>query len=361
MKDLDIAVVGGGIIGCLTAREAVRRAPGASVAVLEGDAVGSGASRRSAGLHFPRGASERVRRMSAYSERFYGGLRAAEPGLPVHPVGLSVLAKESAGAEIQELYLEGARPRRTDAPPAPLTVLPDGHAAWTCDGAQYAYVGALAQELARGLRPAVSFREGNGVTSLEPKGDGYLLGLGTGERLYAGSVVIAPGPWLAAPAWRSYVAPLGARVKKVVALHVEQAPAPGDGVVVFHEEDAFLLPLHERGHWLFSYTCQEWDVDPDRLSGALTAGELAEARAALASWAPGMAERAVGGRVFCDAYSENREPLVRALDPDGGLVFAGAANGSGYRLGPAIAAEAVDLLSAARGVFRAQGDQGDHA
>jgi hypothetical protein len=35
---------------------------------------------------------------------------------------------------------------------------------------------------------------------------------------------------------------------------------------------------------------------------------------------------------------------VRPLDEAGRIVFAGAAGGSGYRLAPAIAAEAVDLL-----------------
>ena len=35
---------------------------------------------------------------------------------------------------------------------------------------------------------------------------------------------------------------------------------------------------------------------------------------------------------------------MRALPADSRLVFAGAANGSGYRLAPAIAAEAADLL-----------------
>jgi glycine/D-amino acid oxidase-like deaminating enzyme len=48
--------------------------------------------------------------------------------------------------------------------------------------------------------------------------------------------------------------------------------------------------------------------------------------------------------VFCDAYTPDRTPLVSALDSAGRVVFAGGANGSGYRLAPAIAAETVDLL-----------------
>ena len=58
--------------------------------------------------------------------------------------------------------------------------------------------------------------------------------------------------------------------------------------------------------------------------------------------------------MFCDAYGPAGEPVVRALDPSGRIVFAGAAGGSGYRLGPAIAAEAVDLLA-----HRSQGVTGD--
>lgn len=53
MTSADVTVVGGGIIGCLVATEVLARAPGSRVVVLERDAVGSGASRRSAGLHFP--------------------------------------------------------------------------------------------------------------------------------------------------------------------------------------------------------------------------------------------------------------------------------------------------------------------
>jgi D-arginine dehydrogenase len=357
MTRTDIAVVGGGIIGCLIARELTDRDPGASVMILERDAVGSGASRRSAGLHFPRGATERVRRMSAYSQDYYEALLDADPDLPIHRVAMSVLSDEANAHHVQEVYLDQAKLERSDRSPARLTGMPAQVAVWNGDGCQYAYVAALTQALARTLRPRAGIREGVAVTALEPSEDGYVLGLGTGESITAGSVVIAPGPWLSAPAWRSYVAPLGARVKKVIALHVEQPPAPEDGVIVFHDEDAFLLPLHERAHWLFSYTCQDWDVEPDRLVDGLSASELSEARSVLHRWSPALAEQVTGGRVFCDAYSENREPLVRALDDRGRLVFAGAANGSGYRLGPAIAAEVADLLHASCDIISDRGNQ----
>jgi glycine/D-amino acid oxidase-like deaminating enzyme len=170
------------------------------------------------------------------------------------------------------------------------------------------------------------------------------LRLGTGETLAADRVLLAPGPWLHDAAFRDLVAPLGLRIKKVVALHIERRPEPGARAVYFQDDDAFLLPLAHRGHWLFSYTCTEWDVDPDALHDGLSAGHLAAAREVLRRYAPGLAADCAAGRVFCDGYSPDREPRVRALDPAGRIVLAGAANGSGYRLAPAMAAEAAALL-----------------
>ncbi|WP_331771937.1 FAD-binding oxidoreductase (plasmid) [Embleya sp. NBC_00888] len=373
----DVAVVGAGIVGCLVAREITARAPEASVVLLDRDTVGAGASRRSAGLHCPRGATERVRHMTAYSQDYYARLKHRAPELPIHAVPMSVVASPANAARVREIYLDSAELTRIDtvtgspapcdpsgAPPGqdpseqdpsgpPDLRLPEDARIWNCRGAQYADVYALVHDLARELRPRVTLREGvhvdavRALTHASPGRDtsvsGVELTLGTGETLTADRVVLAPGPWLAEPAWRELLAPLGARVKKIVALHIERVPTRADRAVVFQDEDAFLLPLHASGHWLFSYTCTTWDVDPDDLVDGLSADDVDQARASLRRYAPELAERCVSGRVFCDAYSPTGEPQVRALG-EGRVVFAGTANGSGYRLAPAIAAEAADLL-----------------
>jgi D-arginine dehydrogenase len=66
------------------------------------------------------------------------------------------------------------------------------------------------------------------------------------------------------PAWRPLVGPLGARVKKVVALHIDRRPTDADEVVVFQDEDAFRLPLRYRGHRLFSYPPRSMTWTPTR-------------------------------------------------------------------------------------------------
>jgi D-arginine dehydrogenase len=343
------AVIGAGIVGCLAARELVARDQRRSVAVLDRDAAGTGASRRSAGLHLPRGATPRTRRMSAYSHAYYLELRRRHPGLPIYPVGATVVRGEPAGGQLGGGQLGGGYlGQAAPAPAGPLSnadvCLPGGSRAWHLAGCHYAEVYQLVQVIAGQLRPRVRFGEGVAVTGLHDGPGQVIVACGTGERLAADSVILAPGPWLNVPAWRDLVAPLGLRVKKIVALHIEQRPGPADDAVIFDDDDAFLLPLARAGHWLFSYSCQEWDVDPDALTAGVSAGEIAAARACLGRYSPVLADACAAGRVFCDAYSQDREPVVRALDEAGRIVFAGAASGSGYRLAPAIASQAVDLL-----------------
>ncbi|MEV8115947.1 FAD-dependent oxidoreductase [Streptomyces xiamenensis] len=373
----DIAVVGGGIVGCLIARHITALAPTTSVVILERETAGSGASRYSAGLHCPRGATERLRRMARYSQDYYDGLTDLDPRLPIHPTPLSVVASPATAPRLGRTYLDTARLAPAARPTVgPLGIrLPHDSRVFSVEGAQHADVYALVQALARDLRHRVSFREGVEVVRVEPSdadadadaddragpGEGVTLRLRTGETLTARQAVLAPGPWLAEPAWRDLVAPLAARVKKIIAVHLDRPPAPGDRPIVFEDDDAFLLPLRHRGHWLFSYTCQEWDTDPGAAARGLTPQNTAEARAALRRYLPRLAERALSGRVFCDAYSTTGQPEVRALDPHGRIVFAGAAGGSGYRLAPAIAAAAVDLLRLPVHRPRPAPNQGSHS
>jgi D-arginine dehydrogenase len=345
MSPTSTTVVGAGIIGCLVAQVVAARSQHASVTLLDRDTVGSGASRRSAGLHYLRGGTDRVREMSQYSADFYSKLMANQPSLPIYPLPqTAVISSPGKLAETRAVYLPQAAMTRLAALPEQGVRLPAGADLWQIDGCHQADVYGLSSALACQLRNQVSFREGVRVVGIEPSDDAVLLRLGTGEHLRTDRVVLAPGPWVHAPAWRELVAPLGIRVKKIVALHLQQVPGEHERAIVFQDEDAFLMPLVHRGHWLFSFTYQEWDVDPDQLFDGLSADNIEQARNCLRRYSPSLAEACTSGRVFCDAYSTSGEPEIRRLDDAGRIVFAGAANGSGYRLAPAIAAEAADLL-----------------
>ncbi|HEY3606282.1 MAG TPA: FAD-dependent oxidoreductase [Pseudonocardiaceae bacterium] len=341
--DTDVAVVGAGIVGCLVARELARRSPAVSVRVLERTIAGSGASRHSAGVHFPRGRTRRVREMSSYSQSYYEALLAEQPTLPIYPVRMSVHSSNADSQHVRDSYLDRAHLVGVGRTPAGTTCV------WHGAGSHYADVSMLVTALTRRLPESVRCYEGVGVTSVEQDDDGVTLGLSTGRALHAGAVVLAPGPWLRARAWAALLAPFAARVKKVVALHIDRRPDSDDRLTVFEDDDSFLLPMAPSGRWLFSHTNQDWDVDPDEIRGGLSARDLATARDCLAEHAPAMVDRVAGGRVFCDAYSRAGEPIVSTVDGSRRVVFAGAANGSGYRLAPAMAAQAVDLLTPVSG------------
>jgi glycine/D-amino acid oxidase-like deaminating enzyme len=345
MAGPSIVIAGAGIIGCLTAMELAETDPAAEITVIDMDMIGSGTTRRSAGLHLPNGSTPLIRRMSAFSHAYYAGLARQHPGLPVYPVGATLITGADRGDLYDHGYLDVAAAHpEPGGVPDPAVRMPPGTRAWRIGGCHYADVPALALAIAARLRPRVRFAEGVAVTGLAPSRGRVRIGCGTGENITADRVVLAPGPWIAVPAWRELLEPLGLAVKKIVALHIERRPAPGSEAVIFAADDAFLLPLAHRGHWLFSYTCTEWDVAPEAVTSGLSAANIGAARHILRRYSPELAAACRSGRVCCDAYSAGHEPVVRALDDAGRIIFAGAASGSGYRLGPAIAFDAVARL-----------------
>ncbi|WP_411753620.1 FAD-dependent oxidoreductase [Serratia sp. (in: enterobacteria)] len=338
----DIAIVGGGIIGIAIAREAIKKYPNETISLIEKRLCGVGSSFYSAGVHFPRGSTERVREMSRYSHDYY--MPYISGGAPFYSLPMKLIAAKAHQEDTLRSYLPLAdfTPEETLDPAQGLSINRAEQVILHGNGAHYADVFALIQKWLLALRPLITVGEGLSVMALRPQTGGYQLALSDGSSRHAKQVILAPGPWLAAPAWQEHIAKLGIRVKKIVAVHIAQKPEPDAALTIFHDEDAFLLPCHSRGHWLFSYTCQEWDVLPQNIA-PLQAHDLAQAREILNRYAPSLAAAIKDGRVFCDAYSPSREPVVTRLDEH--LIFAGGANGSGYRLAPAIAADAVHLLS----------------
>lgn len=345
MSAVRIAVLGGGIIGCLVARELTTALPAARVTLVERDLVGLGASQRSAGVHFPLGRSARTRAMAVRSQAYYDGLLAAAPALPIYPLALDAAAPVAAAVGLRDRFVDPGPLRTMTAAAGRRVPWPGGGSTWRLRGCQAADVGDLTRSLALDARRGgVEVLEGVRVAGVDEDTAGVTVRLGSGGSLRADRVLLAPGPWACTPEWTPYTEPLHIRIKRVVALHIDHPVDADSRGVMFPLEDAFLVPLPHRGHWLFSYTCTEWDVHPDEQHDGVGAEHLDQARALLAAHAPDLAELARSGRVFCDAYSPSREPLVTPVGDTGRVTFAGAANGSGYRLGPAIAAEAIALL-----------------
>ena len=299
---VDVVVVGAGIIGCLIAREMAARDPGATVTVLDRDAVGSGASRRSAGLHCPRGARRGCGAMSAHSHAYYAELGRRHPACRSIRVGDDRGRRRRAAVTAAEHYLAERRAARPGyltglAPRARLVGVARGsrRAAWQSAAATTPTSRLARRLVGRGCDRRSSSPRASAVTGLTA---------GRRRRHRAARhrrASCAPTRWCwrrargwPRPAWRDLLAPLGLRVKKVVALHIEP-PArprrPGRSASTTRTRSCCRWP--DRGHWLFSYTCQEWDVDPDALTAGLLRRPTSARRATcLRRYAPG-AGRAV--------------------------------------------------------------------
>lgn len=339
-----LVIVGGGILGCVIASRLVQGDHGWQVTIIDRALVGSGASMYSAGVHFPVGRSGRVRQLSTISAAYYGALHARHPELPIHSFDMWVAAPAMHADEVASRCVGLQTPSVDERLPVPQDVAP-GHVLWRLPSCHVCDVQRIAQWHARDLRNRTTVLEGACVMKIAEMAGGVRVFLSTGQAIDADDVVVAPGPWVNEGPFRELTAELGIRTKKVVAMHI-QRPLDHGAALYFPVEDAFLAPVPHRGHWLFSYTCPQWDVSPsDSLRASVEAREIDEAHSVVSRVVPGLAPFIAAGRVFCDAYSPDREPIVRRIGRHQQIVFAGAANGAGYRLAPGVALEVVDLLA----------------
>lgn len=333
----DLAVVGGGIIGCFVAYQAIRSRPDRRVVLVERTAVGAGATGWSAGVSFPLATTAAHRRLVRASASAYEQLRDTPAARMLRPRRMVyVVGREGAAALRERVVDAGLRAVTEDERARVERMLPDLRLAenerlLTHDG--HGFV-VDAEGLARWLvAEGVTVRLGDAVTGVEPDGEGYRL---AGTPWTADRVVVATGPW------PSPDAPAGpaVRTKRVAALHADLPVEPGDPLVFFVDEDLFVLP-DEEGSALVSFYREVWDVDPAALTGRADEDDLLAGTAALRRRSPAAAGAVTGGRAFCDGYAEHRLPLVIPHPGRPGLVSVRGGSGSGVRLAPGLAAEAL--------------------
>jgi glycine/D-amino acid oxidase-like deaminating enzyme len=336
---MDLVVVGGGIVGLMTAALARKHHPDWTTVVLERDQVGHGATARSAGLSFPIARGPWQSALVRDSQRWYG----ERPDLPLRRLTLHWVV----GAGRVDEFLG----RTVGCPPGPATgteldalyraypglVVGEQDTVFTarepCFAAQPAVIANLLADELRHTDPS-AVQEGVALERAAPAGGVWHIVTGDGRRLAAKRLVLATGPWLAADP------ELPLRVKKVAALHLAHPSTADAPCVVFWDDGAFLLPLPAEGYTLLSYTSTVWDVAPEP-HPRLTVDDVRAGLAVLGRRCPPLTGRPVGGRVFCDAYTPDRTPLLHRTD---GLVAVGGCSGSGFRLAPGLAMATVDAL-----------------
>ena len=347
----DLAVVGAGAVGSLAAYYAVRRDPGRRVAVITHAGRGTGATRLSAGFDTPTGHNPAQRALAARSTALFDELAAGLGDAGRAPVDVRWLVARENTAALDATMADGGRTRpvtgeqrslldRTfpglahDDDQALLATAPmtAGQPQWLADRLLDEVLG----------RPDNTLLEGFRVTDVRRTGGRVELVAADGSRITAAKAVLAPGPWVLDGPVAAAARACGARVKKVVAFHIMTPPPPGAPALVLEDADAFLLPHRPGGHWIFSITSPDWDRGPDEPL-AIDARDRELARALLARHVPGFLPHLLGGRVFSDCFTPGHLPVVDTVGGDD-VVMAIGGSGSGYRLAPAMAEDALNLL-----------------
>ncbi len=197
----DVAVIGGGIIGCSAAAMLAER--GASVTLFEATAVGAGASGRNLGaIQHP--FDPILATLYRVSLEEYRELAAGDRGfaVPDHPAGVLMLNRDPAAARAQVARLTAAVPELeaeyldADAVAAAEPSLVPGFAACRlATGYPIPPASATAAWARLAERHGVRMRVG---MAAEPwlEGDGVAgVQLADGTHIAAGAVLVAAGPW----------------------------------------------------------------------------------------------------------------------------------------------------------------------
>lgn len=349
----DLIVLGGGIIGTMTALFALQRHPGWRVLVIDRSLIGTGASMYSAYMDFPFGPSAEKRAMAERSALLYERLRA-QMALPIRdlamlgicsPEKLETVCKGLVGAPRGEPWTDRSKKMLSEAipgfvAPSGTVAIPGLRAALCTDRALPETIAAELTMDGRG-----TCLEGVEVTSVAPGRDGLEVKTRDDRSFETPRVAVCLGPWLPGALQRLTRATAPVRVKKVVSLHVPIAPPEDAPLVYLFDDEAFLLPQPEQRRWLFSFRSEEWDCEPEVSKLHISALDWDRATTILGRYLPTSVGLELGGRVFCDAYTATGEPFIQPLQDLPGCVVAGGGSGSGFRLAPAIAERAVGLLS----------------
>ncbi len=349
-NDVDLAIIGGGIIGICTAWYAAQQYPQWRIAVLEQSAIGSGATQYAASLDMPYGHTPLRHRLSARSRELYATLRKALP-LPIKDLPFyGIVNKENAAPVLARLTDTNAKIEPGEIKKLnntyPSLIIPDDKTIIAGGMASQAIINDSPKIIAdHFVNQHHRIYEHTVVDSITSSNEQYHLHTATGNTFFAKRVVQATGPWIKNLLSTESKPSALPRVKKIIAFYIRQQPGPDDPVFYFFDDDAFLMPRYEAGHWLFSFKCDHWDVQPDITTLHIEETDKVKAHRILEKYYPSFVQFCHTGSVFCDAYTETGDPLIEPITTDSNYIFAGAGSGSGFRLAPAIAEEAISYFA----------------
>jgi glycine oxidase len=287
----DVVIVGGGIIGLSAAWRARER--GLSVTLLERDTIGRGTSHVAAGMLAPvselefGAAGGRLLELGLRSMRMWPGFAADLERASGEQVGLlqtgtlAVARDEDEARELErrlgflrELGLPAERLRASAAREREPSLAPTVRLAIASPEDHSVDPRCVLQALRRACDYAgVSIREHASVESVELDGAGGRvvgLRLAAGERVRAGEVVLAAGPWTGQIGGLPDVARVRVRPVKGQILRLRDPAGPGLITRVVRFAGGYLVPRAD-GHYALGATVEEKGFELTPTAGGMYA------------------------------------------------------------------------------------------
>ncbi|MBC7886374.1 MAG: FAD-binding oxidoreductase [Ferruginibacter sp.] len=351
-SELDLAIIGGGIIGVFAAWYARKQHPDWHIGLFEQGLVGSGATFYSARLDIPYGHTPLRYQLAQRSRSLFAELRKEMPELPIKDLPFyGIVQEDNAQLVLLQLVDNNARLLPEIIPSLlhdhPLLVLPQHAAVISGATASQAVNNELVNLLAKNFEvtPNSLIIEHTKIVTVTTLEDIFDLQSAGGNYFPAKRVIQATGPWMNEILGTGLFASQKTRIKKIVAFHIDKQPLAGDPLFYFFADDAFLMPKYEAGYWLFSFKCDHWDVVPDINTLSIDEADIQKARGILTKYFPQLVPLCSVGRVFCDTYTPDGNPIIERAGDQSKYIIAGAGSGSGFRLAPAIAEAALDYYN----------------
>lgn len=349
----DLTIVGCGIVGAWVAWLAKERWPQRRILLVERSLAGHGTTLLSPGHLHPYGLNERQRQLSTQSLQFYDEFRRRFPAVPFTDLPLLGIASCELIGEVEQRYVRQG-----------FNVLSESAKNELCgkykiqidnekcihDGIQSSYsvptkvVQALVEDFRR--RVNCEIWEGTEVLSIATESNAVSLGLADGRTCRASTVILAPGSFATDKRFNEFMHSEQLWLKKIVAMHINCRPSTEDPIIYFHDDDCYLMPRPDLGHWIFSFPAPVYRVPCGATSATsltITDKDREVALALLGRHFPHLVEHCNGGRVCCDGYTINQVPIAQSQEAKPRVIVAAGGSGLGFRLAPAIADNALRL------------------
>jgi|GEM_PF-4706685 len=340
--DYDLVIVGSGIIGAHSFYQASQLNPRWKIAILDKNLKGGGVSFFSAGVDVPIGRSILHRQLTDQSRLIYKNYKDKWNNFPINPIDTLWVVPRSKVLEFKKnvsntIFNDGSQWELSGLN-SNLTLSAADHL-FCQQGNHFGNVMGVINFLITATMANTSNRvlEGFNVLTIKRNKEAYCIYSKSDYRINANRVIVTLGPWL------NNVMPGGwkQKLKKIVSLHIDAQPTKDDKLIFFYETGNFLLPLYEQGYWLLSITSWEWGGDLHQKHLDITNDEIELGKMFLKKYIPTFASKVMGGRVFCDGYTHNRIPIVTKHPMMNDVILVYGASGSGYRLAPGLAEQAL--------------------